>query len=92
MTVASQTGADVVIAMRVDEVKETFYNFRTESMIGMRVKGQFSSYNGVTGKYYNKNFNTYAETEDVYLTRTDWQARWMESNLNRYINRTIETK
>lgn len=91
MTVASQTGADIVVAMRIDKVHEKFYNFRTESMIGMTVKGQFASYNGVTGKYYDKKINYYDETEDVYLTKTDWKARWMQSNLNRYINRTIET-
>ncbi|XOQ53396.1 MAG: Lipoprotein [Succiniclasticum sp.] len=92
MSVASQLGADVVVAMRIDNVHEKFYNFRTESMIGMTVEGQFASYNGVTGKYYDKKINSYDETEDVYLTKTDWQARWMQSNLNRYINRTIETK
>lgn len=91
MTVASQTGADIVVALRVDEVSEQFFNFRRESMIGMRVKGQYASYNGVTGKYFTKKINSYDETEDVYLTKTDWQARWMQSNLNRYINRTIET-
>ena len=92
MAVASQTGADIVVALRIDKVGETFYNFRTESMIGMRVEGQFASYNGVTGKYYQKKIHSYDETEDAYLTKTDWQARWMQQNLNRYINRTIETK
>ena len=90
--VASQTGADIVIAMRIDRVHEKFFNFRTESMIGMTVRGEYASYNGVTGKYYDKKIRYYDETEDAYLIRTDWQQRWFVSELRRYLGRTIAVK
>lgn len=92
MEVASQTGADIVIAMRIDRVHEKFFNFRTESMIGMTVRGEYASYNGVTGKYYDKKIRYYDETEDAYLIRTDWQQRWFVSELRRYLGRTIAVK
>lgn len=92
MNVASQTGADIVIAMRIDRVHEQFFNFRTESMIGMTFKGEYASYNGVTGKYYDKKIRYYRETEDAYLIRSDWQQRFFATELRRYLGRTVATK
>lgn len=90
--IAAQTGADIVIAMRIDRVEEKFFNFRTESMIGMTFRGEYASYNGVTGNYYDKKIRYYDEIEDAYLTKTDWQQRFFVTELQRYINRTIAVK
>lgn len=84
--------AEIVVAMRLDEIKETTLVFRREATLATFMKGEFASYNRITGKYYHKKMYIKGEIEEVLTLRTDWQQQTFASELKRYINRTIEDK
>ena len=92
MNVCEKAGAEIVVAMRLEEVKETPMNFRREPTLETFMKGEFAGYNRLTGKYYHKKMYIKDEIEQVLTLRTDWQQRTFASELKRYINRTIEDK
>ena len=91
-TICEKVDAEIVVAMRLDEIKETPLNFRREPTLETFMKGEFASYNRLTGKYYHKKMYIKGEIEEVLTLRTDWQQRTFASELKRYINRTIEDK
>ena len=84
--------AEIVVAMRLDEIKERPINFRREPSLEIFMKAEFGSYNRLTGKYYHKKLYFRDEIEEVLTLRTDWQQQTFASELKRYINRTIEDK
>lgn len=90
--IAGQTGADIVVAMRLDKVADKAQNFRREPTLLCTMQGEFASYNRVTGKYFHKKINYREEIEEVLTYRTDWQQRAFATNLRRYLNRTVEVK
>lgn len=90
--IADETDADIVVAMRLDNVKENPMNFRREPMLECIMEGEFASFNRLTGKYYNKKLDYKGEMEEVLKLRVDWQQRVFASELKRYINRTLENK
>ena len=91
-TICDKVDAEIVVAMRLDEIKETPLNFRKEAMLATFMKGEFASYNRITGNYYHKKMYIKGEIEEVLTLRTDWQQQTFASELKRYINRTIEDK
>ena len=92
MAICEKVDAEIVVAMRLDEVKETPIMFRREATLATFMKGEFASYNRITGNYYHKKMYIKGEIEEVLTLRTDWQQQTFASELNRYINRTIEDK
>ena len=92
MNVCEKAGAEIVVAMRLDEIKETPLNFRREPTLETFMKGEFAGYNRLTGNYYHKKMYIKGEIEEVLTLRTDWQQQTFASELKRYINRTIEDK
>lgn len=92
MSICDKAGAEIVVAMRLDEIKETPLNFRREPALETFMKGEFAGYNRLTGKYYHKNMYLKGEIEQVLTLRTDWQQETFASELKRYINRTLEDK
>ena len=92
MNVCEKAGAEIVVAMRLEEIRETPLNFRREPTLETFMKGEFASYNRLTGKYYHKNMYIKDEIEQVLTLRTDWQQQTFASELKRYINRTLEDK
>lgn len=92
MTICDKVDAEIVVAMRLDEVKETPLMFRREAALATFMKGEFASYNRITGNYFHKKMYIKGEIEEVLTLRTDWQQRTFASELKRYINRTIEDK
>ena len=92
MNVCEKAGAEIVVAMRLDEIKESPMNFRREPTLETFMKGEFASYNRLTGKYYHKNMYIKGEIEQVLTLRTDWQQQTFASELKRYINRALEDK
>ena len=92
MELSTKTDSEIVVAMRLDEVKEKPLNFRREATLETFMKGEFASYNRLTGKYYYKKLYNKGEIEEVLTLRTDWQQQLFASELKRYINRTIEQK
>ncbi len=90
--ISIKTDAEVVVAMRLDEIKESPLKFRREPTLKCFMKGEFASYNRLTGKYYNKTIHYTGTIEEILTLRTDWQQQAFASELKRSINRTIDTK
>ena len=91
-TICEKIDAEIVVAMRLDEITESPMNFRMEPTLETFMKGEFASYNRLTGKYYHKKMYIKDEIEAVLTLRTDWKQQTFASELRRYINRTIEDK
>ena len=92
MALCDRVDAEIVVAMRLDEISERPLNFRRERTLETFMKGEFASYNRITGNYYHKKMYIKGEIEEVLTLRTDWQQQTFASELKRYINRTIEDK
>ena len=90
--IAEKVDADIVVAMRLDEIKENPLNFRREPTLETFMKGEYAGYNRLTDKYYYKKLYHKGEIEEVLTLRTDWQQRVFASELKRYLNRTLEDK
>lgn len=90
--IASKTDADIVVAMRIDKVNERALNARREPALECFMKGQFISYNRITGKFYNKKINHKDEIEEVLTYRNDWLQEAFADYVRRGINRTVEDK
>ena len=87
-----KTEADIVVAMRLDETSEEPSPSFNEPMVQCYMKGEFASYNRLTGKYYHKKLYYKDKMEEVLTLRTDWQQQVFASELNRFINQTLEEK
>ena len=92
LAVCDKADAEIVVAMRLDEIKETPLMSRREPTLDIFMKGEFASYNRITGKYFHNKMYIKGEIEEVLTLRTDWQQRTFASELKRYLNRTIEDK
>ena len=92
ISLCDKVDAEVVVAMRLDEINERPINFRKEPYLEIFMKGEFASYNRLTGKYYHKKLYYKDEIEEVLTVKNDWQQQVFASELKRYINRTIEDK
>ena len=92
MALCEKTDAEIVVAMRLDEISERPINRRREAYLEIFMKGEFASYNRLTGKYYHKKLYFRDEIEEVLTVKTDWQQQVFASELKRNINRTLEDK
>lgn len=90
--ICTKTDAEIVVAMRLDNMDQRIMNFRREQTFATFMKGEFASYNRLTGKYFHKNIYEKGEIEEVLTLRTDWQQNAFASELKRCINRTLEDK
>lgn len=91
-SICEKADAEIVVAMRLDEIKEKPMMFRYEATLETFMKGEFAGYNRLTGKYYHTKLYHTGEIEEVLTLRTDWQQQVFASELKRYINRTLEDK
>ena len=92
MDVCNKTDADIVVAMRLDEIKERPLMFRREATLETFMKGEFVGYNRLTGKYYVRKIYEKGEIEEVLTVRTDWQQRVFAAELDRCLYRFLEEK
>ena len=90
--IANKTDAEIIVVMRLDKVSERPLNFRREPTLETFMKGEFASYNRITGKYFRKKIYEKGEIEEVLTLRTDWQQQTFASELKRCLNRTLEEK
>lgn len=88
----TKTDAEIVVAMRLDNMDQHIMNFRREQTLATFMKGEFASYNRLTGKYFHKNIYEKGEIEEVLTLRNDWKQNTFASELKRCINRTLEDK
>lgn len=92
MDICEKAGAEVVVAMRLDEIKETPLNFRREPTLETFMKGEFAGYNRLTGKYYVRKIYDKDEIEEVLTLRTDWQQQTFAAELKRCLYRFLDEK
>jgi hypothetical protein len=91
-TMADKTESDIVIAMRLDNItsKNVFSRLeRTEKTI---MKGEFASYNRISGKYQHKLIDDENEVEEVLLVRGNWRAELFSKMARRYMSRAMKLK
>lgn len=88
--IGEKTDAEIVVAMRLDEVKAKIDRGRHDSKTKCFMKGLFAGYNRLTGKYYVKKMNYSGKIETALTLKNDWQQQVFASNLKRYINRVLE--
>jgi hypothetical protein len=88
--IAGKLDADIIVAMKLDEVsEEPIFNYY-EPKVGCYMYGAFASFNRITGKYYFKKIQYRDRIEEMLILKTDWQQQVFASELKRYINRTLE--
>ncbi len=85
-------GAEIVVAMKLDNVSERLIPFRKESTLATFLQGEFALYNRLTDKYYTRKIYRKGEIEEVLTLRNDWQQDAFVSELNRCIYRAMEEK
>ena len=90
MGVAEKASAEIVVAMRITEVKEMPKSFLREPAVQCIMKGELATFNKITGKYYYKNIYYNEQIEEVLTVRNDWQQMAFADFLRRGINRTLE--
>ena len=90
--ICEKLDAEIVVAMRLDDVKEKPINFRREAYLETFMKGEFASYDRLTGKYYHAKIYEKGEIEEVLTLRTDWQRQVFTSELKRHIYRSMKNK
>ncbi len=90
--IATKVDAEIIVAMNLEKVYDKPVPFGQEPSLKCSMIGEFASYNRLTGKYYNKKLNYEEEIEEVLTYKSDWQRAAFVSELERYINRTVENK
>ena len=84
--------AEIAVAMRLDEVKESPIAFRQEPTLEIFMKGEYAAYNRLTGKYTHEKLYYKDEIEEVLTLRNDWQQESFARELKRYLYRTLKDK
>jgi hypothetical protein len=92
MSLCDKVDAEIVVAMRLDEVKETPLTFRREPYLEVFMKGEFASYNRLTGKYYHHKMYYKDEIEEILTLKNDWQQQVFGSEVGRYVYRALQDK
>lgn len=90
--VCEKSDAEIVVAMRLDEVRDKPIPFRREPALETFMKGEFVGYNRLTGKYFHRKIYEKGEIEEVLTLRTDWQQQTFAAELKRSIYRFLEEK
>jgi len=90
--ICNKTDAEIVVAMRLDDVHSKVDRARREPRTKCYMKGLFVGYNRLNGKYYCKKINYYNEMETVLTLKNDWQQQAFASTLKRCLGQMAETK
>ena len=90
--ICNKTDAEIVVAMRLDDVHSRVDRARHDPRTKCYMKGLFVGYNRLTGKYYCKKINYYGEIETVLTLKNDWQQDAFTSTLKRCLNQMAEAK
>ena len=90
--ICDNTDADIIVAMRLDDVHGQVDRSRREPRTKCYMKGLFAGYNRLTGKYFLKKINYNSEMETVLTLKNDWQYNAFSSTLKRCLNQMLEAK
>ena len=88
--ICDKTDADIVVAMRLDDVHGKVDRSHREPKTKCYMKGLFAGYNRLTGKYFYKKINYNHEMETVLTLKNDWQYNAFSSTLKRCLNQMAE--
>ncbi len=89
---STKADAEIVVAMRLDTVKESPLTSRQEPMLETFMRGEFALYNRLTDKYFFNKIYDKDEIEEVLTLRNDWQHQVFTSELKRNLNRGLDYK
>jgi len=89
---ATDADAEIAVAMRLDSVEVDEDSFALEPVVKVIVKGDYASYNRLTGKYFRRKFSQREEVEPELAFKVDYPQRIFCSSLRRYINQTVKMK
>ncbi len=90
--IADKTESDIVIAMTLSKITSQGLMGRHEATDELVVKGDFASYNRISGKYLHKPINEQNDVEEVLLVRGDWRAELFTKLTKRYMQRSLKLK
>lgn len=93
MDVANRTDADIVVAMRLDDMdeKEDYSSF-SEVMKRFRLEGEYAGYNRLTGTFYHKKIYEHYSVEADLTVKNDYQQMTFVDITKRYVYRTLKEK
>lgn len=88
--VCAKCDAEIVVAMRLDEVNERGLNQYREPMLEIFMKGEYAAYNRLTGRYRREKLYYKDKIEEVLTVKNDWQQQVFARELKRYLYRTLK--
>lgn len=90
--ICNKTDAEIVVAMRLDDVHSKVDRNRHDPKTKCYMKGLFVAYNRLSGRYYCKKINYSHEMETVLTLKNDWQQQAFVSTLKRCLNQMMDNK
>ena len=90
--ICNRTDAEIVIAMRLDEVRKKPDRSNRGPRMKFYMKGEFVGYNRLTGQCYNKKVNCSGSMEMALTYRNDWQKDTFVSSLKRCLKKVVIKK
>ena len=91
-SIADKSESDIVIAMRLDKITSRGLMGRREQTERLLIKGDFASYNRISGKYQHKEIYEENDVEEVLLVRGDWRGEIFSKLAKRYMERAMKLK
>jgi hypothetical protein len=88
--ICNRTDSEIVIAMRLDEVRKKPDRSNREPRMKFYMKGEFAGYNRLTGRCYNKKVNSSGSMEMALTYRNDWLKDAFASTLKRCLNHMLK--
>lgn len=90
--IASETGADIVIAMSLDTLDEKALFPRREPTLQLDMTGTFAFLNQNTGRYYSNNYYDDSEIEEALTVRSDWKSEIFQRTVIGYLKKVTKAK
>ena len=90
--IASETGADIVIAMSLDKLDDKILFPRREPTLQLDMSGEFAFLNKVTGRYYTKKYSSDMEIEEALTVRSDWKSEEFAKTVRSYLKKVDQIK
>lgn len=87
--IATDTEADIVIAMRLDQLDSKPLAFHFEPTMRQIMKGEYASLNKVTGKYFHKKIDEQNDVEEVLTARGNWKHELFSKTTKRLFDKTL---
>ena len=90
--IARESGADIVIAMSLDNLDDKALFPRREPTLKLDMSGEFAFLNKVTGRYYVKKFSDDMEIDEILTVRCDWKSEEFAKTVRSYLKKVTQFK